>query len=93
MTDPTLLEMNGKKLSRFQFHLLGVLETSTMLEQERFFFFIWTSEIIPFIRFGKQMDLIFFLKCQKLHLLRLSNFALTSCGHFPTRNGLKLPKV
>ena len=57
-----------------------------------FFFHNWTSEIIPFIRFGMQMDGTqnFFLRCQKLHFLQLSNFAILSYGHFPTRNGLKL---
>ena len=51
------MKVNGKKLSRLKFHFPGLLGTSLMSKQETIFFFHnWTSEIIPFIRFGKQMD-------------------------------------
>ena len=53
------LKMIGKKLSWFQFHFPGLLETLPMLKQETFFFFFfynWTSEIIPLICFVKQID-------------------------------------
>ena len=36
-------------------------------QENSIFFYNWTSEMIPFIRFGQDLD--FFLKCQKLHLL------------------------
>ena len=47
------IKMNGKKLSNFQFHIPGLLWTSLMSKQETFFFYNWTSEIIPFIGFWK----------------------------------------
>ena len=47
----------AKKLSRFQFYFPRLIGTSPMSKQETFFFYNWTSEIIPFICFGKQMDM------------------------------------
>jgi hypothetical protein len=34
------VKMNGKKLSKFQFHFPGLLGTSPMLKQEKNFFYI-----------------------------------------------------
>ena len=50
------VKMNGKKLSKFQFHFPGLLGTSQMSKQETKKIYNWTSEIIPFIHMGKQMD-------------------------------------
>ena len=50
------------------------------------------NPIYPFCDADGQ-DQEIFLRCQKMHFLQLSNFAIISYGHFPTRNGLKLSKV
>jgi hypothetical protein len=50
--------MKGKKLSQFQFYFPGLLATSPMSKQEmnKKSIYNWTSEMIPFIHFVKQMD-------------------------------------
>ena len=47
------LKINGKKLSRFQFHFPGLLGTSPMSKQDtKKIIYNWTLEIIPFLHFG-----------------------------------------
>ena len=85
------LKMNDKKPSWFQFHFSGVLETFSMLRNEKKKLLTWTLEIIQFIRYSIQMDMtkrsIFFV--EKCDISQLSNFAVMCYGRFPTRNGLK----
>ena len=53
------IKMNGNKTSKIQFHFSGLLGTGIlpMLKQEtKKKIYNWTSKIIPFICFGKQMD-------------------------------------
>ena len=90
------VKMNGKKLSRCLFYFPGLLGTSLMSKQEKTFFsYTWTSEIILFVCFGRQMDRTqnFFLDVKSCIFLQLSNFAIMRYDHFPTRNGLKLYKI
>jgi hypothetical protein len=52
------MKMNGKKLSKFQFHFPELPRTSLMLKHKtkKKRFDNWTLEIIPFIRYLIQMD-------------------------------------
>ena len=63
--------MNGKKLSRFQFHFPGLLGTSRMSKQETFFFYNWTSEIIPLYQSWITMKKFNFRQFKKIQVLSI----------------------
>ena len=81
----------AKKLNWFQCYFPGLLGTSPMSKQETNFFLQLDFRDNPIYLFwdADEHDLEIFLRCQKLHFLQLSNIAIMSYGHFPTRNGLK----
>ena len=70
------VKMNGKKLSKFQFHFPGLLGTSPMSKQEFFFSSIINKGVTrdnSIYQFGNQMN-----RTQ-------TNFTITRYGHFPTK--------